>query len=823
MAKTILSGAADANGDTPPPPAELRSILSNAQRKQLFFTPTGGSRYVALNTTKPPFDNLDVRKAVAYVLDRNAMRLTRGGAVDGAIATHFIDPSFGNEGFDQAGGDSFNPFPSPDFSGDVAKAKELMQAAGYADGMYSGPQVTMVADNTPPGSDTAKVVAADLAKIGIKARIDLGHPRDHVHEVLQRPEERAERSARTSAGCPDFHEPQAILDVTFNGKNILPSNNSNWPLLNEPAINAAMDRPRRPSIPRPATSSGARSTSRSSRTAAAVPWLWENFPTLFSARVVPALMVDNGARPTSRSCRSSRNSAWPASTPIRPPGARRRERSGARPGALAGVLGSSMTRYVVRRVLWGVVLLAVVSALTFLIFYVFPSADPAALRAGRQATPAAHRADPPRARPRQAPVRAVLDLHEGARPPLRPRLLVPEQRLGPVADPLAAPGHDLAHHRRVRGLDARSGSPIGIISAIGRAPRSTARRWAALSGHLGARLLARADRAPPLRERHREGPPLRRGGELRPAHAGSAAVVHSLLMPWFVLAAAFRRLLRADGARQPDRGHGRGLHPHRPREGAVRAARDLPPRAARRAHARSSRWPASTSGSSSAAPSSRRPSSTSPASGGTPTTRSSTPTCRRSRGPCSSAPSSSSSRTSSSTSSTRSSTRGCGTDMAAARDPDLRVRFRRATESCGRSTASPSTRPRATLGIVGESGSGKSVTALTVMGLTRLPNADGRRRGPLRRRRPPELPTTTARRSAGARRDDLPGPDVLAPPALQGGVADRRGDPGARATSRRTPPAAARSRRSRTSRSRARPSGWTATRTSSPAGCGSGS
>ena len=54
---------------------------------------------------------------------------------------------------------------------------------------------------------------------------------------------------------------------------------------------------------------------------------------------------------------------------------------------VAGALGSSMTRYVLRRVLWGIVLLFVVSALTFLIFYAFPSADPAALRAGRQATP----------------------------------------------------------------------------------------------------------------------------------------------------------------------------------------------------------------------------------------------------------------------------------------------------------------------------------------------------------------------------------------------------------------------------------------------------
>jgi peptide/nickel transport system permease protein len=47
-----------------------------------------------------------------------------------------------------------------------------------------------------------------------------------------------------------------------------------------------------------------------------------------------------------------------------------------------------MPRYILRRVLWGIFLLFVVSALTFLIFYTFPSADPAALRAGRQASPA---------------------------------------------------------------------------------------------------------------------------------------------------------------------------------------------------------------------------------------------------------------------------------------------------------------------------------------------------------------------------------------------------------------------------------------------------
>jgi peptide/nickel transport system permease protein len=46
-----------------------------------------------------------------------------------------------------------------------------------------------------------------------------------------------------------------------------------------------------------------------------------------------------------------------------------------------------MVRYIIRRLLWMVVLLLIISALTFLIFYALPSADPAALRAGRSGSP----------------------------------------------------------------------------------------------------------------------------------------------------------------------------------------------------------------------------------------------------------------------------------------------------------------------------------------------------------------------------------------------------------------------------------------------------
>jgi peptide/nickel transport system permease protein len=46
-----------------------------------------------------------------------------------------------------------------------------------------------------------------------------------------------------------------------------------------------------------------------------------------------------------------------------------------------------MVSYIIRRVIWMFVLLALVSAVTFLIFYALPTADPAVIRAGRQGTP----------------------------------------------------------------------------------------------------------------------------------------------------------------------------------------------------------------------------------------------------------------------------------------------------------------------------------------------------------------------------------------------------------------------------------------------------
>ena len=54
---------------------------------------------------------------------------------------------------------------------------------------------------------------------------------------------------------------------------------------------------------------------------------------------------------------------------------------------MGGTQINAMVTYIIRRLLWSVLLLFVVSFITFVMFIVLPSADPAVLRAGRQPTP----------------------------------------------------------------------------------------------------------------------------------------------------------------------------------------------------------------------------------------------------------------------------------------------------------------------------------------------------------------------------------------------------------------------------------------------------
>lgn len=289
--RRILSGAADHAGDFSPPPAIIKQITSTGSLRDNMYGWPLGTTYVALNTQKRPFNNLNVRRAANFILDRNAMRLAVGGAITGPIATHFIGPDFKGKGYEAAGGAKFNPFASPGFKGSVAKAKAELRKAGFADGMYSGPEMTAVVSNVPTAVNQGRILAASFAKIGMQVNIRAVTTTAMYTRFCGTPKNQPE-ICPSVGWLPDFKDPVTLLDPTFNGAFIPPSGNVNWPQLNDRRINAAMERAKRIRNAKARYAAWGRIDKMIALTAAAIPLQWTTTLNLISDRVRPAKMLD---------------------------------------------------------------------------------------------------------------------------------------------------------------------------------------------------------------------------------------------------------------------------------------------------------------------------------------------------------------------------------------------------------------------------------------------------------------------------------------------------------------------------------------------------
>jgi peptide/nickel transport system substrate-binding protein len=238
--RRILDGQSLTSFDGGAPPQLLRRALTQA-KPQISMIPSGGWRYIALNTKVAPFDDINVRKAVVAGFDRNALRLARGGPAIGPIAQHYIPPLF--PGHDESGGE--NPPDSPDFMRNVRGDDQLMaryfRAAGFQSGRYEGTErVLLVGDNADPDRSVAQLVEQQLREMGFQTRLRLVERNTMYSRYCGVPEE--EVQVCPSVGWfKDFIDPQVMLDPTFSGENILPAGNVNWPQLDVPEINRAIN------------------------------------------------------------------------------------------------------------------------------------------------------------------------------------------------------------------------------------------------------------------------------------------------------------------------------------------------------------------------------------------------------------------------------------------------------------------------------------------------------------------------------------------------------------------------------------------------------
>jgi peptide/nickel transport system substrate-binding protein len=210
--------------------------------------PGGGTRWIALNTTQKPFDNINVRKAVIAGFDRNALRLTRGGEEVGPIAQSYIPP--GIPGHEESEGDQgfteFDWMQTP--AGDPELSKKYMLEAKKdgvpvtADGKYDGPaNILTIATNADPGKQTATVAQTEFEKLGFKLNFR-NVPQDTLYTKFCGVPERKVAICPNVGWFKDFQDPESMLQPTFAGKAIKPAGNVNWSQIKNQEIDDAMDK-----------------------------------------------------------------------------------------------------------------------------------------------------------------------------------------------------------------------------------------------------------------------------------------------------------------------------------------------------------------------------------------------------------------------------------------------------------------------------------------------------------------------------------------------------------------------------------------------------
>jgi peptide/nickel transport system substrate-binding protein len=282
--RRILTGDSLVNGDWSPPPTALK-LASEEYKDQLDISPTATIRFIPMNTTVPPLDDINVRKAVIAAFDRDALRLARGGPLIGDIATHFLPPTVA--GFEQAGGMEGTgvDFISADGKPNDALAAEYMKKAGFSSGKYEGSEkLLMVASNQSTAPAIAQIAKETFEKLGFTVTLRLVTTNTMYTKFCSIPEANV-------AVCPsvgwgkDFSDGQTIMDPLFNGDNIQEQANNNYPELDVPEINEKMAAAKLLTDPDERAAAWGEIDRLVTEQAPAVPWNWDKWPNIRSANV----------------------------------------------------------------------------------------------------------------------------------------------------------------------------------------------------------------------------------------------------------------------------------------------------------------------------------------------------------------------------------------------------------------------------------------------------------------------------------------------------------------------------------------------------------
>jgi peptide/nickel transport system substrate-binding protein len=184
-----------------------------------------------MNWAVPPFDDVHVRKAANWILDKAGILQAWGGTTLGEIATHNIPPIVLGDKLTA----EYNPYATPDNRGDEAKAKEEMKQSKYdsdKDGVCDADvckNLVMVNRNYGAWADSEPVVVSSLEKIGIQVK-----PRplatSAAYTTIQTVKNMVPLALNAGWG-KDYPDAYTFAGPLFDGRSLIATGNTNYPLM----------------------------------------------------------------------------------------------------------------------------------------------------------------------------------------------------------------------------------------------------------------------------------------------------------------------------------------------------------------------------------------------------------------------------------------------------------------------------------------------------------------------------------------------------------------------------------------------------------------
>lgn len=215
----------------PAPSSLIGSLKKRFGGSQFRIDPTLSTYYFWMNTTRPPFDDVRVRRAVNYAIDRRALARIYSGQI--SPGQQILPP--GMPGYRKL---DLYPFT-------VARAKAMIKAAHPTDR-----NITVWTDTESPNDEAAEYYVGVLRDLGFKTHLKVVNA-DNYFTVIGNA---ATPNLDTgwSDWFEDFPHPNDFFQPMLDGTSILPVNNGNFARIDVPSLNRKIARLARRRGPIPA-------------------------------------------------------------------------------------------------------------------------------------------------------------------------------------------------------------------------------------------------------------------------------------------------------------------------------------------------------------------------------------------------------------------------------------------------------------------------------------------------------------------------------------------------------------------------------------------